>query len=276
MQLNDLSGFSFLRNSYDKKTDPLLSPLSRKARFIIIVSLLFMAWNGYGSDRGQEIYGAFISSDMDRWHRIMDEMGQATGESHAFVLELVNYQYGYIAWCIGNGRAGTARKYLAEAGANLEILKKAGYRMSYVHAYQSAFYGFKIGLNRLSAPSNGPRSLESARLAVALDDKNPLGYLLLGNARYYMPAVFGGSKKDAMDHFLKAADLMEASAGGGRGDWNYLNLLVQIARLYEEQGHLKESREWFEKALQVEPRFRWVRDTLYPMLLQKMKKAGVS
>ena len=40
-----------------------------------------------------------------------------------FVLELLSYQYGYIAWCLENGKDDLARQYLDQGEKNLQIKK---------------------------------------------------------------------------------------------------------------------------------------------------------
>ncbi len=248
--------------------------MERKKYCLTLLLCLLAALPGIRAASPSAIYEAFITSDMGQWKKAMDALGLTAASDHGMLLQLVDCQYGYIAWCLGNNRAKEAKEQLAAAEKNLEILKKAGYRLSYVHAYQSAFYGFRIGLNRLSAPVNGPRSMEAAKMAVRLDDKNPLGYIQLGNARYYMPSAFGGSKSEALEFFRKAVGLMESGPDGGRGDWNYLNLMVVIAQAYEEMGDYKKAGEWYARILRAEPRFRWVRDELQPALMRKIAQPG--
>ena len=125
------------------------------------------------------------------------------------LLELVNYQYGYIGYCIGFKKRDEARRYLALAENNIEILEKRNYKLSDIHAYKCAFYGFKIGLNKLSAPVNGMKSLDHAKKALELDNENYFAWIQYGNIQFYMPAAFGGSKKEGIEYFLKAKQMLE-------------------------------------------------------------------
>ena len=85
------------------------------------------------------------------------------------LLELVNYQYGYIGYCTGFDKKEEAKKYLELAQRNVEILENRKYNLSVINSYKAAFYGFRIGLNPISAPVNGFRSIDCAKMALKLD-----------------------------------------------------------------------------------------------------------
>jgi len=219
-----------------------------------------------------EIYTAYISNEMSRWKTTIDRMNSIKPKSNELLAELVNYQYGYIAWCIGEKRNDEARKYLDLAEANLNILKTDKMNMSLVNAYRSAFYGYKIGLNKLSAPFNGGKSIDCAKEAVKLDAENYLAYVQFGNIQFYMPSVFGGSKKEALEYYLKAEKLLEKNKDELVQNWNYLSLLTVIAQAYSYTGDLQSSKIYLDKILRIEPDFLWVRNELYPEIINKIKK----
>ncbi len=218
-----------------------------------------------------EIYDAYVNNHMANWKSIIDKMHGAKQKNSEFILELVNYQYGYIAWCVGNHKSDEARKYLAQAENYLSILEKNPKNLSLVNAYKSAFYGYRIGLNKLLAPTLGRRSLDCANLAIELDKENPYGYIQLGNIQFYMPPVFGGSKKVALGHYLKALKIMEKNAAGVFENWNYMNLLISIAQSYYYLGDYVTSKYYLEKTLKIEPGFKYVKNELYPKVINKMK-----
>lgn len=245
--------------------------MERKKYFLIFI-IVICALQAFGSPFRQEVYQAYISNDMVRWSKVIDAMSQLPGKNNASLMELVNYQYGYIAWCIGTGRKKEALKNLDQAVENLNLLERSGFRLSWVEAYRSAMYGYRIGLNTLKAPFWGPRSLESARKSIKIDPDNYFGYIQLGNAEYYMPAVFGGSKGKALGLYRKAENLLEKSGERLEENWNYLGLLAMIGQACMETGRYEEAKAVFSKALKIEPSFLWVKDELYPRLLKKLEK----
>ena len=119
----------------------------KRSKQLVIVILFSFYSIGLKANYKSDIYTAFISSNMTKWKSVIDEMSLQNNKSYEFKLELLNYQYGYIAWCIGNKSEDLAEKYLLLAEKNVEILEKASYRLSMVNAYKAAFYGFRIGLN---------------------------------------------------------------------------------------------------------------------------------
>jgi tetratricopeptide (TPR) repeat protein len=208
---------------------------------------------------------------MANWKSIIDKMHGVKQKSAQFMLELVNYQYGYIAWCVGNQKNDEAKKYLALAENYLLILEKRNENLSMVNAYKSAFYGYRIGMNKLLATTMGRRSVECANLAIKQNKENPYGYIQSGNIQFYMPPVFGGSKKEALVFYLKALSLMEKDAAGIVENWNYLNLLISIALSYTYVDDYPASISYLEKILRIEPGFSYVKSELYPHVLNKMK-----
>jgi tetratricopeptide (TPR) repeat protein len=223
------------------------------------------------ADNKSDIYEAYINSNMSGWKNIIDRMENAKSKNNLFLLELVNYQYGYIAWCLGNKRFDEGRKYLDSADKNIAMLSSDHRYVSIVNAYKAAFYGFRIALNKIKAPFLGPKSIDCAKKAIELDGQNPFGYIQYGNIQFYMPPVFGGSKKEALIYFSRALTLMEKSPAGLHNDWNYINLLMLIAQSYSYTGDHQSSVKYLEKIMKIEPRFQYIKNELYPQILNKMK-----
>jgi tetratricopeptide (TPR) repeat protein len=245
--------------------------MERSGYKIIPILLLCFSLNA-GANYKTEIYSAYVNNNMAKWKGIIDTMEAEKNRNNDFLAELVNYQYGYIAWCIGNKKNDEAKKYLDLAEKNISIMEEDIKNLSLVNSYKSAFYGYKIGLNLLLAPFLGNKSVDCAKLAIDLDKENPLGYVQYANIQYYMPALFGGSKKEAIGYYLKAEKLMEKNMNEMTENWNYLNLLVIIAQTYSYLDEFQSSISYYEKILIIEPVFGYVKNELYPEVLKKIKK----
>ena len=243
----------------------------KRSKLITVLLLLLLSVR-INADNRSEIYSAYINNRMENWKNVIDRMEASGSKSNEFLLELINYQYGYIGYCLGLEKEKEAQNYLSAAEKNVSVLEKAGYKLPLLHAYRSAFYGFRISLSRLSAPFNGPRSLSHAKKSIELDSENYLGYTQLGNAYFYMPTAFGGSKKIAFENFNKARNLMEKDLSLTRGNWNYLSLLVTIALSHTDMEDYVKAKAGYEFILKLEPGFLYVKNDLYPELLKKMKK----
>lgn len=246
--------------------------MERKRNKLMAALMLLLVTGQLFADNRGEIYSAYVNNKMADWKNVIDRMEATETKNNEFLLELVNYQYGYIGYCLGFDRKKEAQRYLSLAEENIEILEKAGYKVPVLNSYKSAFYGFRISLNTISAPFNGPKSLNFAKKSVETDINNYLGYTQLGNAYFYMPAAFGGSKKTAFEYFNKARNLMEKDPSLTKGNWNYLSLLVTIAQSHAYLEEYEKAKAEYENILRIEPGFLYVKDDLYPKLLAKMKK----
>ena len=239
-----------------------------KYRLIIILGVLF-ALNVHAGNRS-EIYNAYINNQMTVWKVVIDQLSSSSLKDDDHLIELVNYQYGYVAWCLGNNHKDEAAVYLKLAENNLKLLETRKFNPSRVNGYKAAFYGFHIGLSMFSAPFLGPKSAACARQSILLNPDDPFGYIQSGNVQMHTPALMGGSKTEAVSLFLKAKMLMEKNGEENRGDWNYLSLLTSVAKAYDSTGDYPKAKLIYEEILRFEPGFKWVRDELYPQLLKKI------
>ncbi|MFP4664340.1 MAG: hypothetical protein ACLFM1_07915 [Bacteroidales bacterium] len=236
----------------------------------LIIFAAFMQMTAFAqTDRA--IYQAYVNGDMQSWKSRMDFLEKQSDKSNAEMLDLVNYQHGYIAWCIDQGRKEEAKKYIKKSEDHLAHLEKKKYRMPQVYAYKAAYIGFEIAIARHKAPFIGPESREHAKQSVRLDPKNVLGYVQLGNIEYYTPPIAGGSKTIAMQHYLNALRIMEQDENMISGNWNYLNLLATIINAYIETEQYQKALHYCEKTLSFEPDFDWVKNTLCPIVKNKGK-----
>jgi len=243
-----------------------------KHRIILILLLVLCSRELFSSFRS-EVYSAYVSNKMDLWKSVIDRMNQVPDKSNEFILELVNYQYGYIGYCLGFDKKNEAKKYLELAQKNIDFLEKQSYRLSLLNAYNAAFCGFRMGINILSVPQNGFKSIEYAKKAIELDSENYLGYVQYGNIQFYMPRTFGGSKKEGIAYYLKAKEILEKDKNSLQEDWNYLSVLLIIGQSYTYLEEFNSAKAVYDYILRREPDFTYVRDELYPELMKKMRES---
>lgn len=242
-----------------------------RAKYRLSIFMLFFVSMQVNASYKTEIYSAYINNRMDQWKSVIDRMDAIANKSDELLLELVNYQYGYIGYCLGFEKKNEAKKYLGMAQKNLDILDRNKYSLSVINAYKSAFYGFRIGLNPITAPVNGLKSMDCAKTALKLDPQNWFGYVQHGNIQFYMPSTFGGSKKEALEFYLKARELLEKEPDFVAGNWNYMSLLIVIGQTYTYLKDYDSAQKTYNYILNLEPGFTYVRDDLYPKLLKKME-----
>lgn len=230
------------------------------ALFILIIPVTAKSSVSGDSDA---IYKAYISNNMPGWKKTMDAMSKKNSNDSEFLLQLLDYHYGYIAYCLGVDLNDEASGYLKQAWKIVEKLESSDYKPASIQAYKSALYGFEIGLGPYLAPFYGPKSMSAAQKATEKDPGNPLGFIQLGNMQFYMPPAFGGSKQEAIAYFNKAMLMLE-NQGLTTGNWQYLSLLATLGQAYCKVGLKQEAIMTYEKALQFEPEFLYVKNILLP------------
>jgi hypothetical protein len=245
--------------------------MERAKHRVIIFLMIIVCTLELNASYRSEIYRAYVNNRMELWKNVIDRMNAVPDKSDEFILELVNYQYGYIGYCLGYDKKNEAKKYLVLAQKNIDLLEKRKFRLSSVTAYNSAFCGYRMGLNILSVPYNGFRSIEYAKKAMELDSENYLGYVQYGNIHFYMPKSLGGSKKEGLSYYIKSREILEKDAGNTKENWNYLALLLVIGQSHYYLNDYASAKAVYENILSLEPGFEYVRDELYPQLLKKMK-----
>jgi tetratricopeptide (TPR) repeat protein len=242
-----------------------------RTKYKIIIFFLICFIGPLKGNHKTEIYSAYINNKMPVFKNIIDEMSMENNKDPEFLSELLNYQYGYIAWCIGNKKYEEAKKYLIPAEKNTYLLPNTDHYQSIANAYRAAFYGYHIGLNILYATFYGFKSNDCAKAAMKLDKVNPMGYIQYANIQFYMPSVFGGSKTEAIKYYLMAEELMGKNKMEISKNWNYINLLTIIAQSYALIKDYPNAKLFYEKILIIEPEFNWVKNELYPDVIKKMK-----
>jgi len=235
----------------------------KKYLSVILSCIVLLGAQNYST----KIYEGFISNNMQLWQRTIDEMQKA---KH-ITLELINYQYGYIAWCIANDKISEGRKMLELANENLEMYFSNREKSAEYFAYKSAFLGYEIGLDKYKAPFVAKKSQEYLNKALFLDPNNYFVYLQKGHADFYKPSIVGGSKTRAIEYYKKALILYEKNYYNKK-DWNYLALITDLIKAYMDINNYSEAKIYAEKALKVEPNYKWVKEDLYPEILKNLKK----
>lgn len=229
----------------------------KKIFFIVFILLPFHLF----TQNSKAIYDAYIFKNIHKWQRTIDTMEKLKkNKTDLEWLELINYQYGYIAWCISEKKHTEAEIYLKKAENNLTILLKKNYNLSMLYAYKAAFIGFSIGISFYKAPFIGGKSYEYAEKALKLSPKNAFAYQQLGNIKFYSPKIFGGSKNEALTNYLKALQIMEKTPSNLNNNWNYINLLSNIAMTYKKLGNNSMQKKYYQKIQRLVPQCKWIKD----------------
>ena len=235
--------------------------------FLILVPLFSISQDYSSKERMEcEFYEAYVTGEMEPWPEYIEELESIYSDnpSDELLYDLVEAYYGYVAYTIGIDEYHEARKYIELAEDYLvKLEKKRDYKPAAL-AFKGAFIAFEIGMNRAKAVYLGPRSMSNINRALELDPENINALIEKGNAEYHMPRIFGGSYRKAADYFNRAVNALEQSDKNLTCNWVYMNALAWLAQSYEKAGNIDKAENTYQKILEKEPQFDWVREELYP------------
>lgn len=240
----------------------------KRQKKILVLFLVILCTYSHAQNN-KIIYDAYVSGDMVKWKNEMISVEFRSNKTNSDKLDLLNFQHGYIAWCISREKTNEAEEYIDKSEELIEELEKKNYNPSMLFAYKAAIVGFEISISSYKAPFIGSKSLSLAKQAVSADPNNAFAYTQLGNIASHAPEMFGGSKSEALTHYLKALNLMDKQ-NNNINNWNYLHLLATIINTYVELEQYQKAKYYCEKTLAVEPNFIWVKKILYPQVLKQI------
>ena len=136
------------------------------------------------------------------------------------------------------------------------------------HALLSSVYGQIISVRPLMGAVLGLKSGSAINRARKLDPDNPRVVLIEAISNWNTPKIWGGSPDKAIEGFERAALLFaqEEVTDPLLPSWGHNETYAWIGIAYMDRGQLQKAREAFEKALEVDPDFGWVKYALLPSL----------
>ena len=132
----------------------------------------------------------------------------------------------------------------------------------------AGFYMMRLATNQMEAVALTPKIFELVADAEAAPENNPRPLIVKGIMLLNMPPMFGGSVEKAIESFSKAVSMYEEEKAVKPIRWGYEETLAWLGQAYEKNNQIDKARETYEKALKLEPEFRWVKYRLLPALDQ--------
>jgi tetratricopeptide (TPR) repeat protein len=220
-----------------------------------------------------DVYQGYLSGEMAVWSKGIaeQEAKYLRSGTNDDLYVLILSKYGYIGYLISMKREGEAKDIISSAEKNTEKMAADPKFEARASALRGALTAMRISLNPIRATYLGMRSLKQIEASLKLDQNDPTGWVEMGNARYHMPSIVGGSFSEAARCFSQAVMLFEKEPSLLKCNWHYLHALVWLAKSYESMDNLQGAKEIYEKLLSIEPGFQWVKKELYPELLNKIE-----
>lgn len=156
--------------------------------------------------------------------------------------------------------------YLDAADHHLETAIDLDTQLADAYALQSSVYGLKISHRPWRAVTLGRASGTLMEQALELEPNNPRVVLLKAQSDFHTPSAFGGDKDNALEGFKKAAKLFEEKEDSDplQPQWGHEEAYVWIGIAHAEEERYAAARTAFERALEINPDYGWVKYELLP------------
>ena len=161
-----------------------------------------------------------------------------------------------------------ASEHLKSAVEHLKKATEIDPQVAEAYALLSSVYGRQMGLNPMKSMFIGPKSGKAIQKAKQLAPDNPRVVLSAAISDFNTPKMFGGSKEKGLQGLQRAAELFaqEEPTDPIQPVWGHREAYAWIGIAYQDRGELESARAAFEKALEIDPDFGWVKYALLPEL----------
>lgn len=237
-----------------------------RSKYYVMCLIGWFLFFGVGSisaeSKSDLLLNAYLNGDMNSWRLYIEDAETKQNQSMQQRVELLDYEYGYIAYLLSVNKKKEASAMLKKAILLLQSLpnwEDDGKLLSLM----SAFNGFRIALSPLKAPFLGPQAQDYAEKAIRIAGDTPWGYIQMGNIKNYAPSIFGGNKQEALMYYQTAQKLFKTKMPDTYVDnWQYLNLIITMADVFFQNKNKAEAQKLYGYLIEIHPDFKWVRDEL--------------
>ena len=136
------------------------------------------------------------------------------------------------------------------------------------YALLASAYGRQIELSPVKGMFLGPKAGKAIGKALELAPDNPRVVLSAAIGDFNTPGIFGGDKERGMQGFRRAARLfaLEKPSDPLEPVWGHSEAFAWLGLAYMDRDDRKRAGAAFEKALEIDPDFGWVKYVLLPEL----------
>ena len=206
---------------------------------------------------------SYLQSQMDRWPALIEQLNrQKRPNDFDRIFTLCEAQYGYTGYLLSGKHKKEAQQRI---GQTMRVLNQAIIQFpdsAKLYTIKAALIGYQIGLKPLKAPWLGPKSQDNIEQAKKLNPQEPRVWFEEGNSYFFRPAIFGGSRKTAIQQYERAWKLMNAESDA-KQTWFYFYVGAWLGNAYLEDNRKKEANNLFKELLNEAPDFRWVKEELF-------------
>jgi len=236
---------------------------------LIACTQWLLAQNVSFEQLNEKAYFAYINSNMFLWKQIATEADKILELPNGTDQEQINavrLKYGLIYCCLSNQDETTFNEYIDKTVEQVDVLIKKYPNSSELYSISAAIMSVQMAFSPAKGMTLGSQSGKHINKALELDSNSALAWRQDASSKYFTPKMWGGDINLAIQEFEKAIHLFEEQ--NQTKDWVYLDAMAWLGIAYSKTGQKDKAKEIFEKALQIEPNFTWVKNSLLPSVLK--------
>lgn len=186
---------------------------------------------------------------------------------------LALYYAGYACYRLTNAiQDATQKEALMDVGIkHLEACIGLDKGFADGYALLAGLYGRKAGMGMMNSMKYGAKSSETMQAAFKLAPNNPRAMIMSGSSLYFRPAMFGGDKKKAVELWQRAAQILDGTpkAETPQPNWGHEEAYAWLGQAFADEGNTDAAKASYERALEINPDYGWVKYALLPALAKK-------
>ncbi len=232
----------------------------------LVFAITVMALLAFGelSNVKKVSYDAYLSGSINLWKQSVQmakrHYDQYPSDQSRF--ELVLSEYGLLNATLKDQDKDTFNEYIDNAIERCKELIKDDIHVAESKAIVSAMTGLKIAYSPWKGMFLGPKSSSYISEAMTLDPRSPIVQQLYGNHQNFTPEMWGGNPDNAIEAYQRAISIYEEKRQTDQ--WMYLDAHAWLGIVQKKQGRLQEAIAVWEKIVEKEPDFGWVKYNLIP------------
>lgn len=237
-----------------------------KTKIILLIAMVGLSATTMAQTQGDSLmYQAYLKHSKTLWNAALHYYDQSTEKEAAWEKGLA--YYGLLNNTMGkNNDEETFEANFDQAVDYLEKLEENGNHAGEAKALQSSIYGLAMAYHPEKGIVFGPESSQLMGEALREAPQSPIVWKMKAGSLFFTPEAYGGDKAKALEAYTKSIGLFEQASLSQ--NWLYLDALAFKGLNCQALGKKEEARETFDKALQQEPNFNWVKYSLKPALDQ--------
>ena len=230
---------------------------------IIVVALL--AFENV-SEVKKASYDAYLSGSANLWETavVKARINHDKNPSNETMFQWALAEYGLLNSTMRDQNEDLFDEYIKEAIEKFESLSEEQFREADCKALLSALTGLKIAYSPWKGMFLGPKSASLITEALAIDPDSPIVQQLYGNQQNFTPEMWGGNPANAIEAYRKAINLYEVK--DEKENWMYLDTHAWLGIMYKKEGRDDDALEIWNKVVEHEPDFNWVKKNLIPSI----------